>query len=88
MIHTHFARTLGPAVAGIALISLSLGGAAHAVTAPAQEATTSPKTQPVTAYVVNTSGQVTPIRGGIAGTPITTGSNARTIAITPDGKTA
>ena len=85
---TRFERTLGLAVAGIALTSLGLGGGAHAATTPAQATTASPKSGPVTAYVVDTSGQVTPIRGAIAGTPITTGSNARAIAITPNGKTA
>src|SRR5450755_2103221 len=53
MVHTRFARVLGPAVAGIVLTSLGLGGAANAASASTQEATTGATAQPVTAYVAN-----------------------------------
>ena len=86
--HIRFARTLGPAVAGIVLTALGLGGAANVASASPQEATTGDTAQPVTAYVANLGSRtVIPIRGTTAGSPIFTGHFAWAIAITPNGKT-
>jgi DNA-binding beta-propeller fold protein YncE len=88
MMHARFARCLGSAVAGIALMSLGLSGAADATDASPQEATTGATAGPVTAYVANLGSRtVIPIRGAAAGTPIFTGHVANAIAITPNGRT-